>query len=382
MGSLLAQRGQRILGKISRDWFGAKVIPSVSGHSRAMASRVIPPASGHLVRFIEDHDGVDQKIVFGLVPSSYQADKDELVGQVVPVVEVELENLHNHAIDWWNKEEGCGSQTTGHVSPVERVVIQPTSHTAKIGALLAPLPVPSPPSIWCIGLNYMKHWEEGAAKRGEPLPSLPAVFMKPPSSVAHPAQPVWIPDPGSIEDPFSLGGQGGKEHLKVDYEGELAVVIGKACRNVAPDQVYSGGYVLGWSAANDISQRHWQRHSGGGQWIRGKAFDTFCPIGPVLTLATDGKDPDLAITTTVNGDIRQSSRTGDMIFPVSSLVSFLSRSTTLLPGTVILTGTPQGVGYARQDGPIYLNNGDNVQVFIQGIGRLTNIIQNEPTSKE
>lgn len=378
MVSILAGRGQRILGKISRDWFGLS-----QRKQAAMASKATPPApgsSGHLVRFVED--GVDGKVVFGLAPASYRPDQDQLVGQVVQVVEVGLDSLKNHKVDWWNREQRFGSQTTGHVSPVERLIIQPTSHTAKIGALLAPLPVPSPPSIWCIGLNYMKHYEEGAAKRGEPLPSLPSVFMKPPSSVAHPAQPVWIPDPGATNDPFSLGGQGGKDHLKVDYEGELAVVIGRACRNVAPDQVYSGGYVLGWSAANDISQRHWQRNAGGGQWIRGKSFDTFCPIGPVLTLATDGRDPDLAITTTVNGEIRQSSRTGDMIFPVSELVSYLSRSTTLLPGTVILTGTPQGVGYARKEGPLYLTTGDNVVVQIQGIGKLTNIIQNEPTSRE
>jgi 2-keto-4-pentenoate hydratase/2-oxohepta-3-ene-1,7-dioic acid hydratase in catechol pathway len=150
----------------------------------------------------------------------------------------------------------------------------------------------------------------------------------------------------------------------------LAVVIGKECKNVTADDALD--YVLGYSCANDVSARDWQLKFGGGQWLRGKAFDTFCPLGPVLTTADEIPDPnDLEIKTTLNGDVVQDWNTSDMIFSVRQLVSFLSGSTTLAPGTVILTGTPHGVGMAAKP-PRWLRPGDRVTVEIERIGKLTN----------
>jgi 2-keto-4-pentenoate hydratase/2-oxohepta-3-ene-1,7-dioic acid hydratase in catechol pathway len=242
--------------------------------------------------------------------------------------------------------------------------------------VLAPIPLDPAPSIWCIGLNYMKHWEEGAKKRGQPLPKIPSSFMKPASAISCPGQPIWVPHPGDANDRFSLGAGAGL-NAHVDYEGELAIVIGKACRNVSEAEVLSGGYILGYTAANDVTQRHWQRNSGGDQWGRGKSLDTYCPMGPCLLLA-GLQSPDLQISTLVNGEVRQHSRTSDMIFNVSAVVSWLSRATTLVPGTVILTGTPSGVGYAREGGPSWLAEGDEVQVCIEDIGCLNNSVTSEP----
>ena len=242
---------------------------------------------------------------------------------------------------------------------------------------MAPIPLDPAPSVWCIGLNYMKHWEEGAKKRGQNLPKIPSSFMKPASAISSPGQPIWIPSAGEASDRLSLGAGAGL-NTHVVYEGELAIVIGKACRNISEAEVLPGGYVLGYTASNDVTQRHWQRNSGGDQWGRGKSLDSYCPMGPCLLLA--GLDnPDLQISTIVNGETRQQSRTSDMIFNVSAVVSWLSRATTLVPGTVILTGTPSGVGYAREGGPFWLGDGDEVQVCIESIGCLTNTVVNEPT---
>jgi len=129
---------------------------------------------------------------------------------------------------------------------------------------------------------------------------------------------------------------------------------------------------LGYTCANDVSARRWQKHGGGGQWIRGKGFDTFCPLGPVLVTADEIPDPQtLFVRTRLNGETMQDGNTADMIFTVAELISLLSRDTTLLPGTVILTGTPAGVGFARTP-PVFLAPGDEVVVEIGGIGRLVN----------
>ena len=247
----------------------------------------------------------------------------------------------------------------------------------QVGQVLAPLPLDPAPAVWCIGLNYMKHWEEGAKKRGTPLPKIPSSFMKPPSAISGPGQPIWIPNAGDENDRFSLGGGRGL-NTHVDYEAELAIIVGKACRNISESEVLTGGYILGYTAANDVSQRYWQRNSGGDQWGRGKSLDTFCPLGPCLLLAGENS-PDLEIRTLVNDEVRQHSRTSDMIFDVSAVVSWLSRATTLVPGTVILTGTPSGVGYAREGGPVWLEQGDQVQVCLQDIGCLTSNVCQEPS---
>jgi len=137
---------------------------------------------------------------------------------------------------------------------------------------------------------------------------------------------------------------------------------------------------LGYSCANDISARHWQKHSGGGQWVRGKSFDGFCPLGPALVTADEVPDPQaLAIRCVLNGSEMQSGQTADMIFSVAELIAFLSRDTTLLPGTLILTGTPPGVGFARQP-PLFLAGGDRVSVEIDGVGLLENPVLAAPSS--
>jgi 2-keto-4-pentenoate hydratase/2-oxohepta-3-ene-1,7-dioic acid hydratase in catechol pathway len=217
---------------------------------------------------------------------------------------------------------------------------------------LAPL---VPPAILGIGLNYRQH----ATEINAPIPEFPIVFMKPPSAVQHPDEPILLPS-----------------HLpsdEVDYECELAVIIGRTCKNVAREQALD--YVLGYTAANDVSARDWQIRRGGSQWCRGKSFDTFCPLGPVIVTTDEIPDPNaLSIKTVLNGEVVQDWNTNDMIFDVPALIEFLSADTTLLPGTVILTGTPQGVGMARKP-PMWLQNGDSVTVEIEGIGSLTNPVQ-------
>jgi 2-keto-4-pentenoate hydratase/2-oxohepta-3-ene-1,7-dioic acid hydratase in catechol pathway len=157
---------------------------------------------------------------------------------------------------------------------------------------------------------------------------------------------------------------------QVDYECELAVVIGRTCKNVAAKDALD--YVLGYTCANDVSARDWQNCHGGGQWTKGKSFDTFCPLGPILVTADRIPNPQiLPIRTILNTEIRQESFTGDMIFTVSELIEFLSGNTTLLPGTVILTGTPPGVGVAA-DPQRFLKPGDEVAIEISGIGMLRN----------
>ncbi|MDQ8208923.1 fumarylacetoacetate hydrolase family protein [Coraliomargarita sp. SDUM461003] len=209
-----------------------------------------------------------------------------------------------------------------------------------------------PTAIYAIGLNYREH----AAEMNSELPEYPVVFMKSTASVLDPDCPIELP-----------------RHLhsdQVDYECELAVVIGKRCKNVSAKDALD--YVLGYTCSNDVSARDWQKKLGGGQWMKGKSFDTFCPLGPVLVTADQIPNPQiLPIRTILNGEIRQESYTGDMIFTVAELIAFLSGSTTLLPGTVILTGTPPGVGVAATP-QRFLKPGDDVAIEISGIGRLRN----------
>jgi 2-keto-4-pentenoate hydratase/2-oxohepta-3-ene-1,7-dioic acid hydratase in catechol pathway len=228
-----------------------------------------------------------------------------------------------------------------------------TGETVRIAKLLAPL---APKSILCIGLNYRKHAEESGAK----APEFPVLFMKAVSAVQNPGDPIVIPR---------------IEPVEVDYECELAVVIKKDAKNVRREDSLS--HVLGYTCANDVSGRSWQIKKGGSQWCRGKTFDTFCPLGPDLVTTDEIPDPNrLKIRTLVNGEVMQDWTTGDMIFDVPELVSFLSQGTTLLAGTVILTGTPQGVGFARKP-PVFLKAGDEVVVEIEKIGRLVNPVRAE-----
>ncbi|HYD83886.1 MAG TPA: fumarylacetoacetate hydrolase family protein, partial [Opitutus sp.] len=206
--------------------------------------------------------------------------------------------------------------------------------------------------------NYRKH----AAESGNDAPARPVLFIKATSSVQNPDDP--------IELPVKLAS------TRVDYECELAIVIGKRCKNVPRAEALD--YVLGYTCANDVSARDWQRDLGGGQWCQAKSFDTFCPLGPVLVTKDQIPNPnDLRIRTILNGETLQDWNTNDMVFDVPALIEFLSSSKTLLPGTVILTGTPHGVGFARQP-PVWLKSGDTVSIDIEHIGTLTNPVISEP----
>jgi 2-keto-4-pentenoate hydratase/2-oxohepta-3-ene-1,7-dioic acid hydratase in catechol pathway len=227
-----------------------------------------------------------------------------------------------------------------------------TDRKADVAKLLAPV---DPRAILCIGLNYKFHAEES----GMAIPENPVLFMKSPGAVQNPGDPILLPT-----------------HLKsnsVDYECELAIIIGKKATNVSKEDAFD--YILGYTCANDVSARDWQRNGGGGQWCRGKTFDTFCPLGPVLVTPDELPNPNaLKIKTILNGEAVQDWNTNDMIFDVPTLIAFLSADTTLLPGTVILTGTPQGVGMARKP-PLWMKPGDSVTIEIEGIGSLTNPVQ-------
>lgn len=230
--------------------------------------------------------------------------------------------------------------------------LRDTGRRVAVGALRCPL---EPVAILGIGLNYRDH----ARETGQPLPEQPVLFMKNPAAAWHPDAPILL-RPEFVERP------------EVDFEGELAVVIGAAARDVAEDRALE--HVLGYLVANDVSARRVQKQGGGGQWVRGKSFDTFCPLGPALVTPDEIPDPQsLHITTRVNGRIQQDSSTSEMVFPVAHLIANLSQGTTLLPGTVILTGTPSGVGVARTP-QVFLQPGDRLDLTAEGIGRLSNLV--------
>ena len=202
--------------------------------------------------------------------------------------------------------------------------------------LLAPV---LPSKVVAVGKNYAEHVRE----MGSELPAEPVLFLKPSTSVTGPgdriAYPVKLTD-------------------RVDYEGELAVIIGRLCRDVPKERAYD--VIFGYTCANDVTARDLQLRDG--QWTRAKGFDTFCPLGPWMETATDPSD--LGITTTVNGEVRQHARTRELLWDVPSLIEHVSAVMTLLPGDVLLTGTPEGVGP--------LTDGDEVSVTVESIGTLTN----------
>ncbi|GAB6888067.1 fumarylacetoacetate hydrolase family protein [Desulfothermus okinawensis JCM 13304] len=207
---------------------------------------------------------------------------------------------------------------------------------------LLPLVVPS--KIICVGLNYKAH----ARELGMDIPEEPILFLKPPSSVIGTGENIVYP----------------KMSKNVHYEGELAVVMGKQCKNVSPKDAPE--YIFGFTCANDVTARDLQQKDG--QWTRAKGFDTFCPVGPWIE--TDFRElEDLTLKTIVNGEVKQEGKTSDMIVDPFELVSFISSIMTLLPGDVILTGTPPGVGE--------LKVGDEVQIEIEGLGTLINKVVNE-----
>ncbi|MFW5908735.1 MAG: fumarylacetoacetate hydrolase family protein [Desulfosalsimonas sp.] len=227
-----------------------------------------------------------------------------------------------------------------------------TGQTKQIKEYLPPV---EPRAVLCIGLNYKKHAEE----TGLELPSFPVLFMKNPASAIGHEQNIVLPESCRKKE-------------QTDYEAELAVVIGKAAKNVSAQEALS--YVKGYTIGNDVSARWWQRHAGSGQWVRGKSFDTFCPLGPVMVTADEIPDPNnLELSCRLNSDVMQQSNTSDMIFAVARLIEYLSKDTTLLPGTVILTGTPSGVGVARSP-RVFIKPGDRIEVNIEKIGTLANTV--------
>ncbi len=205
--------------------------------------------------------------------------------------------------------------------------------------LLAPVLVPG--TVYGIGLNYAKHVQETGASR----PEVPIVFVKVRGSVAPPGGPIRCPE--SVR--------------RLDYEGELVVVMG------------AHGQIGGWAVANDVSARDLQSREP--QWTRAKGADTFCPWGPWVTTVDELPDAgDLRLRTWVNGDLRQDSRTSDLIFDCQSLVDFIAETCTLLPGDIILTGTPSGVGMAM-DPPVFLKSGDEVTIAIEGLGKIEHSVE-------
>jgi 2-keto-4-pentenoate hydratase/2-oxohepta-3-ene-1,7-dioic acid hydratase in catechol pathway len=227
--------------------------------------------------------------------------------------------------------------------------VHPTGRVVTDFNLLAPI---VPAAILCIGLNYRRHAEEMKAR----IPQWPVLFFKNPSALQDPGSPIVIPRKLAS--------------TQVDFEGELAIVLGKECRNATRENALT--HVLGYTVANDVSARDWQKDRGGSQWCRGKSFDTFCPLGPWIVTTDEITDPSsLRITTRVDGEVLQDSSTADMIFDVPALIEFLSGDTTLPAGTVILTGTPEGVGMGRTP-QRWLQPGNRVEVEIERIGVLSN----------
>ncbi|MDR0960118.1 MAG: fumarylacetoacetate hydrolase family protein [Propionibacteriaceae bacterium] len=226
-------------------------------------------------------------------------------------------------------EELTGDPVAGDVADTGK------SYPMAAATLLAPV---TPSKIVCVAKNYAAH----AAETGAEVPASPMLFLKPPSAVVGPNQPIVLPSYSS----------------DVDHEVELAVVIGRAARNVAPEEALS--YVFGYTVGNDVSARDVQKTEP--QWVRAKAFDTSCPLGPWIVT---GLDPaDLALRCHVNGELRQDGTTCDLVVDVAHLIAFASTVMTLLPGDVVLTGTPAGVGP--------LTGGDTVVCSVEGIGELRN----------
>jgi 2-keto-4-pentenoate hydratase/2-oxohepta-3-ene-1,7-dioic acid hydratase in catechol pathway len=229
-----------------------------------------------------------------------------------------------------------------------------TDEKLTIHKLLAPV---VPTDILCIGLNYRRHAAESAME----IPKHPMLFIKAGNTLNHPNDAIPVPRLSS----------------QIDYEGELAIVISRPAKYVSRENALA--HVLGYTIANDVTARDWQRDKslGGGQFARGKSFDGFCPLGPWIVTAEEIPNPNaLRLRTILNDQTMQDSTTGDMIFDVPSLIASLSNTLTLRAGAVILTGTPHGVGMARTP-PVWMKDADRVTVEIEKIGKLENPVKNE-----
>ena len=219
-----------------------------------------------------------------------------------------------------------------------------------VAKLLAPV---VPPNIFAIGRNYRAH----AAETGSEVPEAPLIFMKATTSILDPGGTIRIPKVAPNE---------------VDFEGELAIVISRQARCVSEGEAFE--YVMGFTCANDVSARDCQRNDK--QWARAKGFDTFCPLGPWIVTPDEIDPNNCTVHSRLNGQLMQNSNTSNMIHSCRKLVSYVSHQFTLLPGTLILTGTPEGVGVARKP-PVFLKSGDTIEVEIGGIGVLSNRVEAE-----
>ncbi len=226
-------------------------------------------------------------------------------------------------------------------------------HPAAAVKLLAP--IPDPPKVICIGLNYRDH----AAESGAPIPREPVLFSKFATAIIGPGEAIRLP----------------AVSREVDYEAELVLVVGKKGRRLSAAAALD--HLAGCTIGHDVSARDWQLRKDGKQWMAGKTFDTFAPIGPVVTTMDELGDPhNLSIRLRLNGQIMQDSNTGQMIFRAGDLLAYISQVVTLEPGDLIFTGTPSGVGFTRKP-PIFLKGGDVVEVEIEKLGILRNPVVQE-----
>lgn len=256
--------------------------------------------------------------------------------------------------EWWNVDGSVWPLARSSAEAAQRADAKTVEQWRKTGkALLLEearlcAPIPRPGKIICVGLNYRDH----ATESNMPIPESPIIFAKYANAIVGPEDPVLLPQ-GSTQ---------------VDYEAEMAVVIGRRSKNVARDKAY--GSVFGYACFNDVSARDFQFADK--QWVRGKTCDTFAPMGPFVATADEIPNPqNLSIKLRLNGETMQSSRTDQLIFDVPAIIAFLSSVITLEPGDVIATGTPPGVGFARKP-PVFLKAGDRMEVEIEGLGVLAN----------
>lgn len=236
-----------------------------------------------------------------------------------------------------------------------------TNNSMEIKKLLCPLAREQLRTVRCLGLNYEQHAHES----NMPIPKFPVVFHKPLTAIGGPFDDIPVPKMAQEEE-------------SVDYECELVVVIGKEAKNVSEKDALN--YVLGYAVGNDVSHRDWQLKKGGGQWTLGKMFDGWAPMGPAVVSNSIIKDPQsLKISTTLNGKVVQNSTTADQIFGVAKTIAFLSQGCSLLPGDLIFTGTPQGVGSGRKP-QLWLRDGDVVEVGLEGCGKVRSKVVFEKAS--
>ena len=271
----------------------------------------------------------DQSIGWGLVSSSGIQD--------LTLADPTLPQSTNELIANWSAWSERTQRLSEDLAPSDQVL-----------TLLCPLT--DPKKILCIGLNYRDH----AIETGSSIPSEPVVFCKMPTAMIGPNEPILLP----------------KVSQEVDYEAELVVVIGKKLRHASEQQASEG--IFGYSVGHDVSARDWQKNKPGKQWFLGKSFDSFAPLGPSIVTADSVPDPNnLRISCKINGELLQDSSTKELIFKPIELVSYISQVMTLEPGDVIYTGTPSGVGVARQPNR-FLKQGDVVEIEIESLGVLRN----------